>query len=382
MGGADAVSGSERGVDIKVVPNGSVFVGGEFLGSAVFGSQTLVSSGSADAFVTKLDTNGVVQWAKKWGTTAYDTFLGLDVDAFGNTHAVSNRSSDALTIKKFGTSGSDVWTKDIATNAQYALNGDIAVDSSGNAFVTGNFSGTVDFDPSSKTKYVSAGNTSLGLGAGFVLSLNQSGNFRWVSPFLAISNSSGYRGTAYVQSIATDLQGNVLVGGWRAGIIDFQASSATSVLQGESGGFLVNLSNSTGYLRWAKSIDSSGTAYVEDIELDASGNIYLSGAFKGNTDFDPDAGVDSRVPAGDVNDIDAYYMKLSSTGSLLWAETLGGTGSDWARGIAVDGTGAVHVAGQIGPGNGPVDFDPDPSNSQELSTNLKTKGFRLRVRQV
>jgi hypothetical protein len=302
------------------------------------------------------------------------------VDALGNAHVTSNRSNDSLTIKKFAGTGAELWTKNIATNPKTTSDGDIAVDMAGNVFVTGNFSGTVDFDPSSKTVNTYAGPGS-GLGTGFVLSLNQQGSFRWVSPFLAVTNSTGFRGTAHTQSIATDLQGNVLVGGWYSGTIDFQASSSSVVLQGETEGFVVNLNNTNGYLRWAKSIDSSGVAFVEDIELDASGNIYLAGTFKGTTDFDLGVGVNSRVPVGDVNDYDAYYLKLSSAGSLLWLETLGGTNSDLARGIAVDGTGAVHVAGKIGAA-GPVDFDPDPITSQILSTSLKAKGFRLRVRQV
>ena len=382
MGGGDAVNQSDWGRNIKVAPSGDVFVGGEFTGSATFGNQTLVSAGASDAFITKINANGLIQWSKNWGTSAYDGLLGVDVDSSGNVLVASNRTNDDLTVKKFSTNGTEVWTKNIQANSGYVGQGDLAVDGSGNVFVSAHFIGTVDFDPSNKTKLVAGGNSSLGIGNGYVLSLNSSGNFRWVSPFLARTDSTGHRGFASPTSLDIDNQGNVLVGGYRSGLVDFQASSATYEFPADRGGFLINLSNTSGYLRWAKSFDGTGgTAYVDDINVDAAGSIYLAGAFSGSVDFDPGTGLNAQVATPGTGATDAYYMKLGSSGDPIWIETLGDTGSDWARGIAIDGTGAVHVAGMISPGSAPVDFDPDPLSHQELSTSLKAKGFRLRMRQ-
>lgn len=382
MGGGDEISISDWGKNIKVAPSGDIFVGGEFVGVASIGNQTLVSAGSSDAFVTKINATGTVQWSKSWGALTYDSFLGLDVDSSGNVLVASNRTNDDLTVKKFDANGTSVWTKNIAANSGYAGQGDLAVDGAGNVFISAHFIGTVDFDPSNKTKLVAGGNNSIGTGNGYVLSLTSSGNFRWVSPFLARTSLDGYRGLATPTSLGVDNQGNVLVGGWHSGLVDFQASSATYEFPVKRGGFLVNLSNSSGYLRWAKSFDSAGgTAYVDDINVDAAGSIYLAGAFSGSVDFDPGTGLNTRVATTGTGATDAYYMKLGSTGDPFWIETLGDTGSDWARGIAIDGTAAVHVAGMISPGSAPVDFDPDPLSNQELSTGLKAKGFRLRMRQ-
>lgn len=382
FGGSDPQDGfNEAGGSIEVATSGVVFVGGRFSGSASFGSQTLVSSGGTDVFVAKLNSAGAVQWARKWGTAAQDFYVGMDVDSAGNVHAVSERS-DAMTIKKFNTNGSELWSKAIPTKSKHPA-GDIAVDGTGNIFVTGMFSGTVDFDPGKQVKNSSA-NPLNTYGASYVLSLSSQGNFRWVSQFTGQQSPNGHLGTAFPATMTVDNGGKLLVGGWKSGLIDFQPSSATVLSPDGFGGFIVSLNPSSGYLNWTKTFDAastSGTIYVSDLDTDLAGNIYAAGAFSDTADFDPGVGVDLRSPVGvgGTTDIDAYYMKLSSTGDLLWVETLGGTGQDWANGIAVDSSGGINVVGNLGIGS-TIDFDPDPLTGHFLTT-VQTKGFRLRVRQ-
>src|SRR5262249_5859359 len=73
-------SDADVGHAIDVDNSGNVYVTGQFLGTADFGSTTLTSAGDTDGFVAKLNGGGTVQWAKRWGTTVGNDALGVGVD--------------------------------------------------------------------------------------------------------------------------------------------------------------------------------------------------------------------------------------------------------------------------------------------------------------
>jgi hypothetical protein len=81
-----------------------------------------------------------------------------------------------------------------------------------------------------------------------------------------------------------------------------------------------------------------------------------------------------------AGEADIYVVKLTSAGNFSWAESFGGTGYDQGRGIAVDSTGKVHIAGAF---EDSVDFDPDPISTYVLTTPGEYRNaFLLRLGQV
>lgn len=375
--GGDAVSPdaslSDSGSKIAVGSNGNVYVVGQFVGSADFGSTVLTAAGSRDGFVVKLDTSGTIQWAKKWGTAASDWAGGVDVDTAGNVYALGNQSypnSVAYDLLKFNSNGNLVWSASIPAS-QGAVTGDLAVDGSGNVFLAGAFDGRVDFDPGSKTNYVSSGSER----GAFVLKLDTQGKFGWVSPFLGrtVGSTTGF---AAAQSVALDGSGNVVVGGYYNYWVDFNPGSGTTTLPTGGRGFITKL-NSSGSLVWARALEANDTTFVYGLDTDTAGSVYATGAFFGTIDFDPGSGVQSRTTAGGP---DIFVVKLTAAGNYSWAETFGGTGNDYGFGVAVDPTGVVHLAGGY---QNTVDFDPDPLGVYNLTNpGAFRNGFRLRLRQV
>ncbi len=119
------------------------------------------------------------------------------------------------------------------------------MDASGNAFVSGVFWGGVDFDPSTKTKFVYSGASY----NGFVLKLTSAGKFSWVSPFVGkkVGSLSGY---SFPESLTLDPSGNVITGGWYGNTVDFNPGSGTTNLPTNGGGFIVKLTGSSGSLVW------------------------------------------------------------------------------------------------------------------------------------
>lgn len=370
----------DAGRSLALDSAGNVYVAGGFQGTAEFGLVSLTSAGGDDVFVTKLDANGTVLWASRWGDDGNDTAGGVGVDATGNVYAVSYRwgldgvNDNGLDVVKFSPTGATVWTKWF--NTQTGSPGcDIAVDAAGNVFLASQFRGLMDFDPGPKSKLISSGPSY----SGFALKLTSAGALDWVAPFVGQSGSPT-TGSSMAESITLDGSGNVIVGGNYNGLVDFNPGNGTTTLPTGGGGFIAKLT-SRGGLTWAKAVEkASATGYtsvmVNALQTDAAGNVYATGIFGstnggGTVDFDPGAGVATRTTAGG-NDI--FVLKLTSAGNFGWAETFGSTGNDTARGLALDADGAIHLSGSF---VGTVDFDPDPNVAFDLTTPGTFSNFFL-----
>ncbi len=156
--GAGFVPGDAVAVDAA----GNVFITGKFAGSAVFGSTTLTAVGNQDAFVAKLDNAGNFLWTQAiGGPAAVDTGAGIAVDVTGNVYvtgafSATSRfsnftptalgSSDAF-MTKLDTSGKFLWVRDAGGSKASASGAALAVNAAGNIYAAGSFSGTVNFDP-------------------------------------------------------------------------------------------------------------------------------------------------------------------------------------------------------------------------------------------
>ncbi len=155
-------------------------------------------------------------------------------------------------------------------------------------------------------------------------------------------------------AVASDAAGNVYVAGSFEGTADFDPSSNVSNLisAGEEDAFIAKYSPN-GNLLFARRMGGTLRDIASAIALDASGNIYVAGDFRGTADFDPGGGVQNRTSAGLS---DAFVLQLNSLGNFVWASVLGGIENDLARGIAANASG-VFITGNFA---GTADFDPAP----------------------
>ena len=297
---------------IAVDTSGNVILTGAFQGTADFdpssGTENISSAGSNDVFVVKLNSSGQLVWAKSVGGTGNDR---------GNA---------------------------------------VAVDSSGNVYVAGSFSGTADFDPGSGTANLSA----VGFEDGFVLKLNANGAYQW-------GKRIGGSSADYARGVAADSSGNVFTTGYFQGTVDFDpgAASANLASAGGNDAFLQKL-DSDGNYAWAIRLGSTSNDYGYSLVTDSSNNVMVHGHFQGTVDFDPGAGTDSRTTSGSVS---AYILKLDTSGALVWVSDFDGTGvvysSERGRSIAVDGSNNVYTTGYF---NGTADFDSGAGASNLTSS--------------
>lgn len=182
----------------------------------------------------------------------------------------------------------------------------------------------------------------------FVISKAQNVGLDWVKTYGSTLNDNA-------NIIRTDSKGNLYVAGTFTGTVDFDPGPAI-VNKVSNGGldFYILKLDSTGNMLWVRTFGNTSNDNVEKAQIDKAGNILLTGRFMNTIDFDPGVNVDLKTSNG-FSDI--YILKLDDLGNYLWAKTIGGPGSDVARGLSINTSNDVTIAGNF---LNTVDFDPGP----------------------
>ncbi len=160
-------------------------------------------------------------------------------------------------------------------------------------------------------------------------------------------------------SIATDASGNVYTTGYFRGTADFNPGEGvfnlTSADENEYvHDIFISKLDAGGNFVWAKRMGGTDNDEGNSITVDASGNVYTTGHFRGTVDFDPGDGVFNLTSASTYQS-DAFISKLDAQGNFVWARRLGGDGYDVGTSIAADASGNVYTTGYF---MGTSDFDP------------------------
>jgi hypothetical protein len=297
------------------------------------------------------------EWVKGMGGTGNESGNAMTLDSAGNVYTTGNFSgtvtfdaSNTITSKgnndvfvtKHNTSGTIVWAIQIGGLSDDLVRG-IAVDKS-YVYITGNYNQTCDFDPSSTATY---NYTSRGIGDIFVAKYELStGNIVWAKSMGGVSSDLGF-------GIAVDKDGYVYTTGNYAGSCDFNPGATVTNLTslGLSDIFISKL-DKDGNFEWAKSIGSIGSDGGVSITLDQDANPIIGGAFSWTVDFDPSAGTSNLTSLGS-NDI--FVTKFNSMGLMQWVKQIGGTGNEYLEFLTTDKWGNALYTCRYENG---ADFDP------------------------
>jgi len=276
---------------------------------------------------------------------------GIAVDSAGNAYVAGyTQSTDFPTVSPFQPSKSGAWNAFVTkvnpagTAFVYStyLGGSgqdfgtgIAVDSSGNAYITG-LTGSLNFPTTAgafQTAKLSPGiNT-----AAFVTELNSTGSALSYSTYLGGSSSD------YGYAIAVDSSGRASITG-QAYSPDFPITPGApqTALSRAPDAFVTTLAAGGGSLVFSTYLGGSSSDQGTGIALDPSGNIYVTGLTSSFSSF-PLVNPLQPVFGGGQ---DAFVAKFNpNTSTLVYSTYLGGTGLDNAYGIAVDSAGSAYVTG-------------------------------------
>jgi hypothetical protein len=377
--------GSDRGYSLAADGSGNIYVTGGFGQTVDFdpgpATVTLTAIFPESIFICKLDPDGNLIWVKQFQSTVSNHrgssitidpagdiitagfFDGpTDLDPGPGTFNLTSSGNGSGFVAKFNTEGGFIWATRFAGDGNCYVTG-IDTDISGSIVASGYYSGTADFDPGPATTAL----TAAGGSDCFVVKLTGEGVLSW-------ARSMGGPSGDYGNSIAADRNGNSFITGYFFGTADFDPGTGIASLTAPSNNIFVCKLTSSGDLAWARSFNGSSTDYGKAIALDPQGRVYVTGTFKGTTDFDPGPAVSSLTTKGDL---DFFICKISSEGDFIRVNQMAGSGYETGTSIFVDERGTILAAGYF---SASPDFDPGPGSST-LTAIGPTDAFLVKLSQ-
>ncbi|MBM4031477.1 MAG: LEPR-XLL domain-containing protein, partial [Planctomycetes bacterium] len=214
----------------------------------------------------------------------------------------------------------------------------IAVDASGNAFLTGT---TATLEPEFPT--TGGFDTTLGgTSDAFITKVSAAGSLLW-STYLGGSGAEAGYGIAVHHAA-----GSVFVTGKTTSSNFPTTGGFDTTLGGTQDAFVTKVSGA-GALLWSSYLGGSASDAGSGIAVDGSGDAFIAG-YTESSNFPTTGGFDTAL--GGTSD--GFVAKVGGAGGLLWASYLGGSATDAANGIGVDGSGNALIAGSTTSGDFPT----------------------------
>jgi hypothetical protein len=378
---------TDQGYGIAVDGSGNAYVTGKTY-SSDFPIQNSFQTDQIgyDVFVTKLSGSGnSLIYSTYLGGGGGDYGLGIAVDGTGNAYVTGiTMSTNFPTLNPYQTTfqggNYDAFVTKLSSlgnsliYSTYLGGGgddsgfDIAVDGSGNAYVTG-YTYSYNF-PTVNPFQSTLHDGTFGGSDAFVTKLSSFGNSLIYSTYLGGGDITGIHAFDFGLGIAVDGSGYAYVTGYTE-CSNFPTLNPYQTYQGGTDVFVTKLSNSGASLIYSTYLGGGSPDYGLGIAVDGSGNAYVTG-WTGSTNF-PTLNPFQSTSHGGYPDKDAFVTKLSSTGnSVIYSTYLGGGSDEAGTGIAVDGSGNAYVTGYTSSSNFPT-LNPSQTTFQGYNDAFVSK---------
>ncbi len=289
------------------------------------------------------------------GSTGVDYGKDVAVDAQGNTYVAAYftgtvdfdpgpgqalRTSPGtgpgavdIALAKYDPKGNLVWVVTMGGPGP-DIPHSVTLDSAGNVYLAGYFSGTADLDPGpGVVTRTSAGGRDV-----FLAKFTSAGTLVWV-------NTLGGTQDDEAMDVAVDGEGNVTIVGVFNGSLDLDPGDGVARIENTRGiGSFIASYDSQGRFRWGRALSSldDDPTLGGGIGFDRSGNVVVCTVFSQTAQLD-------GVTLTSAGQNDLLLAKFSRSGTLLWATSAGGAGMDMATpgNLAVDAAGASYITGNF-----------------------------------
>ncbi|MDB5270775.1 MAG: C-terminal target protein [Hymenobacter sp.] len=343
-------------------PAGNVYEVGMFSVAANVGHTYLRSQGSYDGYLGKYNPDGTAAWVRQFGSTDQDGADDVAFDAAGNayvvgsfTHSIDLGGGQTLSagtdpgrkifLIKYDPAGNPLWAQQsdsypgtmLPTCPPAATSFGVQVDGAGHVNVTCTYDFATGFGfgglrpaagPATNADKVYMARFSAATGAPQAL-----------FPLLYSTAANGSR-LLYKQTLLTAPDGGTYLVANYVTALSFATGLALPAPT--SPDMLVAKYTAAGQVEWARTFGSPGWDEMTGAALDAAGNVYVSGSFRGSLRFGT-----TTLPGAGAED--GYVVKYSSLGVPQWAKSLAGPGADLFRGVCADPAGNVYVTGSASP---------------------------------
>lgn len=330
-GGAGNDYSSELETDVL----GNSYVTGTFRDSISFGSTILASPGTSAVYLAKYDVNGNLVWAKIAAKCSAISADGICLDVSGNIFLAGQfpgvatfgsllpvtctaSGSYDVYVAKYSSTGEVIWARSFG-GAGMDYTGGISKDNYGNVYLTGDFHLTAFPYSSSKI---------------FISKYDSLGNNIWTKTELSYGQSH------FGNGIKTDASGNSYVTGDFFHRLKFNLTDSIEAGNIESNIFVARF-DSSGNFDWGQKA-GAGTGYCvgKAIDIDAAGNAYITGFYRGTISFGA-----LNITSNSGLAYDVYVASCSANGNFVWVNKSVGPGSPGS--ISLDNNGNVFVSGNF-----------------------------------
>lgn len=303
----------DLGKNIVITDSGSIYIYGYTYGNL----PGFVNQGYYDLFIVKYDDSGTKIWSKQYGSESSDVSYGIVSDqseqiyitgySSGSLNGGGHVGNKDIFMIKLDSDGNEIWTKQYGTT-ESDIGSDIALDDSGNIYITGTTWGDLD------------GSGNLGNQDIFITKFDSGGDHIRTKQF-------GTENTDIVNSLAVNADGDVYLAGNTQGNLN----GYTNV--GDSDAFLVKM-DSDGNQLWTQMEGTPLNEQGNDVSLDSNGNVYLSCYTNGD--------LDGTINAG-YNDV--FLIKYDSSGNHIHTGIMGTPNNEMSNASTMTPYG-VYVAGR------------------------------------
>jgi hypothetical protein len=324
---------SETKSILEADADGNIFMAGNFIETAEFGTDYITSAGGTDIFIAKYNKFGEVLWLLGDGGEDYDYLHGIASDeagfytggSFYGTTSIGGQSftsagSQDLFIARYNQIGEIQWVQQFSSPKTDYLN---AIDSDpfGNLFITGHYYDSIAIGG---TTIYSVGGSDI-----FIAKFDITGKLIWVQQASGSSSDQSY-------SLSCDADGNLAFSG--SFFEDITLGDVTLTTEDPTGVFMAKYNND-GELIFAQQVDGNGLIAKSFVSFDSEGDIYFAGNFTNEVHFGPYTFI-----AGEFN-IDVFITRYTADGTLLWADHGHGLGSDALIAIAPGPLNDLYISG-------------------------------------
>jgi Bacterial Ig-like domain (group 3)/Beta-propeller repeat len=335
---------------------------------------------------SQLVIDPILEYSTYLGGSAGDYGSGIAVDTAGNAYVTGgagstdfpvtsgafqtvNPKGGAFVAKLNSTGTALIYATYLGGSTAFSYGSSIAVDSAGDAYVTGaTYASDFPVTPGA-FQTVNKGGVASKTGPpytpnAFITKLNPAGSGLVYSTYLGGSGSTTIEGGDYGGFIALDGAGDAYVAGYTYST-NFPTTSGAfqtannAAANSENNAFVTKLNPAgTGlvystYLGGSASKQVSGGDFAWGVAIDTGGNAYVTG-FTYSSDFPVTSGA-FQTTSHSGNSDSAYATKLNPTGTaLVYSTYLGGSSYNSGWGIAIDAGGSAYVVGETGSTDFPV----------------------------
>jgi hypothetical protein len=289
-------------------------LGNVYISGRTGGSLDGTNAGFDDAFVSKYNAAGNLQWTRQLGTSSYDGAVGVSADGLGNVYISgvtsgslggTNAGGDDAFVSKYDIAGNLKWTRQLGTGENDA-SFNVSADGLGNVYISGYTDGSL-------------GGPYAGGHDAFVTKYDAAGNLQWTRQL-----GTGEYDASF--NVSADGLGNVYISGYTAGNLDGTNAGGQDAF--------VSKYNAAGNLQWTRQLGTSSNDVSGGVSADGLGNVYISG----NTD--------GSLGGPNAGSADVFVAKYDAAGNLQWTRQLGTSSNDYGVGVSANGLGSVYLTGR------------------------------------